>query len=73
MVYKNCINFLETYIISLILCYLHGYCNHFDIIYIEESKYEYFEGSPVEVGSNTSTITLRVVGGDEKGTQCLGV
>jgi hypothetical protein len=26
-----------------------------------------------EVGSNTSTIALRVVGGDEKGTQCLGV
>jgi hypothetical protein len=27
----------------------------------------------VEVGSNTSTVALRVVGGDEKGTQCLGV
>jgi hypothetical protein len=27
----------------------------------------------VEVGSNTSTISLRVVGGEEKGTQCLGV
>jgi hypothetical protein len=27
----------------------------------------------VEVGSNTFTIALRVVGGDEKGTQCLGV
>jgi hypothetical protein len=26
-----------------------------------------------EVGLNTSTVTLRVVGGDEKGTQCLGV
>jgi hypothetical protein len=26
-----------------------------------------------EVGSNTSTIALRVVGGSEKGTQCLGV
>jgi hypothetical protein len=24
-------------------------------------------------GSNTSTVALRVVGGDEKGTQCLGV
>jgi hypothetical protein len=24
----------------------------------------------VEAGSNTSTIALRVVGGDEKGTQC---
>jgi hypothetical protein len=27
----------------------------------------------VEAGSNTSTLTLRVVGGDEKGTRCLGV
>jgi hypothetical protein len=26
-----------------------------------------------EAGSNTSTVALRVVGGDEKGTQCLGV
>jgi hypothetical protein len=27
----------------------------------------------VEAGSNTSTLALRVAGGDEKGTQCLGV
>jgi hypothetical protein len=27
----------------------------------------------VEAGSNTSTVALRVVGGDEKGTRCLGV
>jgi hypothetical protein len=27
----------------------------------------------VEAGSNTSTVALRVVGGDEKKTQCLGV
>jgi hypothetical protein len=27
----------------------------------------------VVAGSNTSTVSLRVVGGDEKGTQCLGV
>jgi hypothetical protein len=26
----------------------------------------------IEEGSNTSTIALRVVGGEEKGTQCLG-
>jgi hypothetical protein len=26
----------------------------------------------VEAGTNTSTVTLRVVGGDEKGPQCLG-
>jgi hypothetical protein len=29
--------------------------------------------SRVEEGSNTSTVALRVVGGAEKGTQCLGV
>jgi hypothetical protein len=28
--------------------------------------------SCVEVGSNNSTVALRVVGGDEKGIQCLG-
>jgi hypothetical protein len=27
----------------------------------------------VEAGSNTSTVAQRVVGGDEKGTQCLEV
>jgi hypothetical protein len=27
----------------------------------------------MEAGSNTSTVALRVVGGDEKGTQCLWV
>jgi hypothetical protein len=26
----------------------------------------------MEAGSNTSTVSLRVAGGDEKGTQCLG-
>jgi hypothetical protein len=29
--------------------------------------------SRVEVGSNTSTVALRLVGGDKNGTQCLGV
>jgi hypothetical protein len=29
--------------------------------------------SRVEAGSNTSTVALRVVGGHENGTQCLGV
>jgi hypothetical protein len=29
--------------------------------------------APLEVGSNNSTVALRVVGGDEKGTQCLFV
>jgi hypothetical protein len=27
----------------------------------------------VEAGSNTSIVALRVVGGDEKKTQCLGI
>jgi hypothetical protein len=27
----------------------------------------------MEANSNTSTVALRVVGDDEKGTQCLGV
>jgi hypothetical protein len=26
----------------------------------------------MEAGSNTSTVALRIVGGDEKETQCLG-
>jgi hypothetical protein len=29
--------------------------------------------SRVTTGSNTSTVALQVVGGDENGTQCLGV
>jgi hypothetical protein len=29
--------------------------------------------SRVEAGSNTSTVVLRLVGGDKTGTQCLGV
>jgi hypothetical protein len=29
--------------------------------------------SCVEAGLDTSTVALRVVGGDEKGTQCLGL
>jgi hypothetical protein len=32
-----------------------------------------FSESRVEAGSNTSTVALRVVGGDEKGVHCLGV
>jgi hypothetical protein len=34
------------------------------------ANYEVFR---VEAGSNTTTVALRVLGGDEKGTQCLGV
>jgi hypothetical protein len=29
--------------------------------------------SRVEAGLNTSTVALRVVGGDERGTQCLRI
>jgi hypothetical protein len=39
-------------------------------------KREMFKVQPVfrvDAGSNNSTVALRVVGGDEKGTQCLGV
>jgi hypothetical protein len=32
----------------------------------------YKQSSRVEEGSNTSTVAQRVVGGDEKATQCLG-
>jgi hypothetical protein len=32
----------------------------------------HFQNNRLEAGSNTSTVTLRVVGGDEKGTQYLG-
>jgi hypothetical protein len=32
------------------------------------SNSEYLCGTHVEAGSNTSTVTLRVVGGDEKGS-----
>jgi hypothetical protein len=36
--------------------------------------FDYLRGTPcVEAGSNTSTVVLRVVGGDEKGDQCLGI
>jgi hypothetical protein len=31
------------------------------------------ESSHVEAGSNISTVVLQVVGGKEKGPQCLGV
>jgi hypothetical protein len=27
----------------------------------------------MEVGSNTSTVAMRVLGGDVKGTQCMGI
>jgi hypothetical protein len=38
----------------------------------DQLRYER-EISRVEAGSNTSAVALRVVGGDEKGTHCLGV
>jgi hypothetical protein len=33
----------------------------------------YTENSRVEAGCNASTVALRVVEGDEKGTRCLGI
>jgi hypothetical protein len=42
-----------------------------NIIFVRKRK-SVFEVR-VEAGSNTSTVAIRVVGGDEKGTQCLGV
>jgi hypothetical protein len=37
-------------------------------VVIKETSFENMQLSRVEVGSNTSTVTLRVVGGDEKGS-----
>jgi hypothetical protein len=31
------------------------------------------DSSCVEAGSDTSTVALRIAGGDEEGTQCLGI
>jgi hypothetical protein len=42
-------------------------------IFIQSSMVQMHIESRVEAGSNNSTVTLRVVRGDEKGTQCLGV
>jgi hypothetical protein len=36
--------------------------------FIKGSAFREFEITRVEAGSNTSTVTLRVVGGDEKGS-----
>jgi hypothetical protein len=38
-----------------------------------QTELSFVRGIRVEAGSNTSNVTLRVVGGDGKGTQCLGV
>jgi hypothetical protein len=40
---------------------------------VEESDYGELSKFRVEEGSNTCTVALRVVGGHEKGTQCLRV
>jgi hypothetical protein len=39
----------------------------------KEDNYGNWVQSRAEAGSSTSTVALRVVGDDEKGTQCLGV
>jgi hypothetical protein len=40
------------------------------ISYLDDNR-RYRNHSRVEAGSNTSTVALRVVGGDEKRTYCL--
>jgi hypothetical protein len=42
-------------------------------LYSEDSREVEVEDDHVETESNTSTVALWVVGGDEKGTQYLGV
>jgi hypothetical protein len=32
-----------------------------------------FDIPRLDAGSNTSTVALQIIGGDDKGTQCLGV
>jgi hypothetical protein len=41
--------------------------------YIEKTPGRLNAVSRVEAVSNTSTVALRVVGGDKKGTECLGI
>jgi hypothetical protein len=55
-------------------CFLLGPCRGY-IWRIETYYYiQYIYNSPrVKAASNTPTLALQVVGGDEKGTQCLGV
>jgi pyruvate/oxaloacetate carboxyltransferase len=43
------------------------------VFYTRSVQRGYKEDNRVEAGLNTSTVALRVVGGVEKGTQCLGV
>jgi hypothetical protein len=44
------------------------------VLYLRDAtKEELLQVPRVEAGSNTSTVALRVVGGEENGTQCLGV
>jgi hypothetical protein len=49
-----------------------------EVFYIDPPRYyvcrtESNQKARVEAGSNTYTVSLLVVGGDENGTQCLGV
>jgi hypothetical protein len=41
--------------------------------WLEAARRQWPRTPRVEAVSNTSIVTLRVVGGEEKGTQCLGV
>jgi hypothetical protein len=44
-----------------------------DTTYISSVHFTHFVLARVEAGSYTSNVALRVVVGDEKRTQCLGV
>jgi hypothetical protein len=43
------------------------------VFYTRSVQIGYITRTPAEAGSNTSTVAMRFVGGDEKGTQCLRV
>jgi hypothetical protein len=53
---------MEMHCVLLEVRLLKYYLNKLRFVYIAR----------VEAGTNTSIVALRVVGGDEKGTQCLG-
>jgi hypothetical protein len=48
--------------------FLHGPCRYIILVGKGQSQLRVEGSDRVEAGSNTSTVTLRVVGGDEKGS-----
>jgi hypothetical protein len=51
---------------------LHGYRRLYTAVQRRPHSWR-VQFSRLEAGTNTSIVALRVVGGDEKGTQCLGI